>query len=170
MENIIYRHIDVAGINYLVMRSERGYCYIGNDDDFEADPYFERFKNVNFVASNTDKDFKEFVETFNDYHDGLNPKFEFPLDFIGTPFQLKVWNYLMTIPLGTTQSYQEVAEGIGQPTATRACAHAISQNPLMIVAPCHRVLGKDLKLRGFRGGLAMKEKLLLHEGVTNFKY
>ncbi|MEG0328331.1 MAG: methylated-DNA--[protein]-cysteine S-methyltransferase [Erysipelothrix sp.] len=170
MENIIYRHIKIAGIDYLVMRSDRGYCYIGNDDDLTTDTYFDRFKNVTFVASNTDEEFQEFIQTFTDYHNGLNPEFDFPMDFIGTPFQVRVWKHLMTIPYGKTESYQEVAEGIGQPTATRACAHAISQNPLMIVAPCHRVLGKDRKLRGFRGGLGMKEKLLIHEGITDFKY
>jgi methylated-DNA-[protein]-cysteine S-methyltransferase len=83
----------------------------------------------------------------------------------GTPFQAHVWAELRRIPAGTTITYGELAQRIGQPTASRAVGHANSLNPVAIVVPCHRVIGADATLTGYAGGLDRKRWLLEHEGV-----
>jgi methylated-DNA-[protein]-cysteine S-methyltransferase len=87
------------------------------------------------------------------------------LDLRGTDFQITVWRALLDIPVGQTATYREVANVIGRPEAVRAVAHAISANPIAFLIPCHRVIGKDGKLTGYRGGLKLKETLLQIEGV-----
>ncbi len=84
----------------------------------------------------------------------------FPLDIQATAFQRRVWDYLQTIPRGTTRSYREVATAIGRPTATRAVARACATNRLAVAIPCHRVIREDGNLAGYRWGLSRKELLL----------
>ena len=83
-----------------------------------------------------------------------------PLDLHGTPFQASVWQALREIPYGETRSYSELSERIGKPKAMRAVASACGKNPLALLVPCHRVLGKGGQLSGFRWGLSMKKTLL----------
>jgi AraC family transcriptional regulator of adaptative response/methylated-DNA-[protein]-cysteine methyltransferase len=90
----------------------------------------------------------------------------FPLDVRATAFQHRVWKELQRIPRGETRSYAEVARKLGRPTATRAVARAIATNPLAIVVPCHRVIGSDGSLTGYRWGIERKKKLLAAEGVA----
>ncbi len=98
-----------------------------------------------------------------EYFAGQRRDFDLPLDFGGTQFQRSVWEALLTIPYGETWSYARVAELLGKPTATRAVGAANGQNPIPIVGPCHRVIGKNGSLTGFGGGLPLKEKLLALE-------
>jgi methylated-DNA-[protein]-cysteine S-methyltransferase len=84
----------------------------------------------------------------------------------GTPFQLKVWETLCTIPAGETLSYAGLAERIGRPTAVRAVGLANGANPVAVVVPCHRVIGSNGSLTGYGGGLPRKQWLLAHEGVA----
>ncbi len=86
-----------------------------------------------------------------------------PLDARGSAFQRAVWQALRAIPIGATCSYGELAAAIGRPTAARAVGAAIGRNPLGIVVPCHRVVGRDGALTGYAGGLARKRALLAHE-------
>jgi AraC family transcriptional regulator, regulatory protein of adaptative response / methylated-DNA-[protein]-cysteine methyltransferase len=86
-----------------------------------------------------------------------------PLDLHGTAFQLKVWQALQSIPSGQTRTYLEVAQSIGDPKAVRAVASAIGANPIGMVIPCHRVVGSDGKLTGYRWGVERKKKLLEQE-------
>lgn len=86
----------------------------------------------------------------------------------GTEFQRTVWQALGSISFGETVSYLQLAEQIGRPRAVRAVANAVGANPLAIILPCHRVLGSDGRLTGFRGGLDKKRWLLQHEGVVRF--
>ena len=83
----------------------------------------------------------------------------------GTNFQIKVWNYLKTIPKGQTRTYKQVAIAIKKPKAIRAVANAVGKNPYPIVIPCHRVIRSDGKLGGYSGpgGLKLKKKLLNKE-------
>jgi len=83
----------------------------------------------------------------------------------GTVFQEQVWAALRTIPAGQTRSYADQAQHIGRPTATRAVGLANGQNPVSIMVPCHRVIGRDGSLTGFGGGLERKAWLLRHEGA-----
>jgi methylated-DNA-[protein]-cysteine S-methyltransferase len=92
--------------------------------------------------------------------DGQPPRFEVPLDPLGTPFQRAVWQALLTIPFGATSTYGAVATRAGSPAAVRAAGAAIGRNPIGIVVPCHRVIGRDGSLTGYAGGLARKQRLL----------
>lgn len=78
----------------------------------------------------------------------------------GTDFQKMVWNALLNIPYGKTLTYKEIAILINKPKAVRAVANAISKNKLLIIIPCHRVIGSNGSLTGFRGGLDLKEHLI----------
>ena len=86
--------------------------------------------------------------------------FTFPYSFHGTPFQVAVWKALCDIPYGQTKSYSDIAHHIQNPASVRAVGAAIGANPILITVPCHRVIGKNGALTGYRGGLDMKTKLL----------
>jgi methylated-DNA-[protein]-cysteine S-methyltransferase len=98
-----------------------------------------------------------------EYFDGDRRGFELPLDPVGTPFQLRCWLALRSIPYGTTISYGEQARRLGHPRGARAVGGANARNPISIVLPCHRVVGADGTLTGYGGGLAAKRVLLDHE-------
>jgi len=100
-----------------------------------------------------------------EYFAGTRRTFELALHFDGTDFQRKVWNALLTIPYGQTTSYGRIAIQIGHPSAVRAVGAANGQNPIPIIAPCHRVVGSTGKLVGFGGGLPRKVHLLTLEGA-----
>lgn len=91
-----------------------------------------------------------------------------PLHMIGTEFQCKVWEYLLTIPIGETRTYAQVAEGIGKPEAVRAVANACGTNKLAILVPCHRVVRSDGSIGGYRWGTELKERLLARERELTF--
>lgn len=95
-----------------------------------------------------------------EYFAGQRRKFDVPLQPIGTPFQQKVWQMLLTIPYGETRSYLQQAQAIGQPSATRAVARANGDNKIAVIIPCHRVIGANGKLTGYGGGLWRKQHLL----------
>ena len=90
---------------------------------------------------------------------------ELPLDVRATAFQRRVWEALRRIPRGQTRTYSQIAEAIGQPTAVRAVARACATNPVAVVIPCHRVIGSDGTLTGYRWGVGRKKKLLELESV-----
>lgn len=100
------------------------------------------------------------VVQLEEYFNGKRQEFDIPLLFVGTDFQKKVWNQLLSIPFGKTISYGEMARQIGMPKAVRAVANANGANSISIFAPCHRVIGSDHTLTGYGGGLAAKEYLL----------
>jgi len=100
------------------------------------------------------------------FFDGeLDALAELPVRFHGTRFQGRVWRSLRRIPAGTTRTYRELAEWVGDVRATRAVGAANGQNPIPVVVPCHRVIGSDGGLTGFGGGLPRKRWLLEHEGA-----
>lgn len=103
------------------------------------------------------------------YFAGKRTEFTLPLITPGTEFQQKVWAALQTIPFGTTRSYAEQAQSIGQPSAVRAVARANGDNRIAILIPCHRVIGADGKLTGYGGGLWRKKRLLEIENGGLFK-
>lgn len=92
--------------------------------------------------------------------------FGVPLDLLGTPFQRAVWHALQQIAPGTTRTYAEIAELAGSPAAVRAAGAAIGRNPVSVIVPCHRVIGRDGSLTGYAGGLHRKQALLALEGAV----
>ena len=91
------------------------------------------------------------------------PPLALPLDIRATSFQFAVWRELCAIPWGATRSYGEIARRLGRPDASRAVGHANGSNPLAIVIPCHRAIGADGALTGYRWGVEYKRRLLDHE-------
>jgi methylated-DNA-[protein]-cysteine S-methyltransferase len=106
-----------------------------------------------------------YILQLEEYLKGLRKNFTLPLDLRGTAFQQAVWHVLHEIPHGETVSYSQVAQELDKLSAIRAVGTAIGANPILIVVPCHRVVGKNGSLTGYRGGLRNKEKLLLLERV-----
>ena len=100
------------------------------------------------------------------YFAGQRRTFDLPLDLQGTPFQRAVWNALRGIPFGSSVTYAEHAQSIGNPRAVRAVGTAIGRNPVSIIVPCHRVLGAQKALTGYAGGLERKQTLLTLEGTA----
>lgn len=98
-----------------------------------------------------------------EYFEGRSVKFKGPIDPIGTPFRREVWGELRNIPFGQAISYQDLAISLGKPSASRAVAGAVSSNPIALIIPCHRVIGKNGNLVGYSGGLERKSALLNHE-------
>lgn len=99
----------------------------------------------------------------NEYFTGIRTKFQLPLKPLGTPFQVKVWDQLIRVPYGKTAAYSDIAEAIKNPKAVRAVGGANHNNPISIIIPCHRIIGKDGSLTGYGGGLWRKKWLLDHE-------
>ncbi|WP_342420358.1 methylated-DNA--[protein]-cysteine S-methyltransferase [Paenibacillus sp. FSL E2-0178] len=110
------------------------------------------------------------IELLRRYFDGDTVDFNsLALDLWGTPFQQEVWRGLLTIPHGEVATYKELAVRIGRPLAVRAVGTANGQNPLPVIVPCHRVIGANGTLTGYRGGLQLKQELLQLEGILNVK-
>ncbi|MFO3715728.1 methylated-DNA--[protein]-cysteine S-methyltransferase [Anaerococcus cruorum] len=132
--------------------------------------YQEKISKIELVAGIDDKDEKneitdKVIGELKEYLKGTRKNFTI-YDFIlleGTDFQKKVWQELLNISYGQTRTYKEIAREINNEKATRAVAIAIGKNPLMIIIPCHRVIGSDGKLRGYAYGLDVKKKLLALE-------
>ena len=102
------------------------------------------------------------IGQINEYLDGKRKEFSI-YDLCkaeGTNFQQKVWQELLNIPYGQTKTYKDIAKNIGNEKAVRAVASAIGKNPLMIITPCHRVIGSDGKMHGYAYGINLKKKLL----------
>lgn len=99
------------------------------------------------------------------YLHGEHPLPDLPLDIRATSFQRRVWEVLRQIPYGETRTYDEVAQMIGQPKATRAVARACATNPVALLIPCHRVVRKNGDLAGYRWGIGRKQKLLAREAI-----
>lgn len=101
------------------------------------------------------------AEQLSEYFLGKRKKFDLPLSFDGaTPFSKKVYTQLMKVEYGKTVTYKDIAAAISQPTAARAVGGALNKNPLLILVPCHRVVGADGNLTGFACGTDKKRFLL----------
>lgn len=112
--------------------------------------------------------FKILERELTEYFDGKRLEFSVPLSPVGTDFQKKVWEVLRKIPYGTTTSYQQQANMLGNPKAVRAVANANGLNKISILIPCHRVIGSNGKLTGYGGGIWRKQKLLELEKAILF--
>ncbi|USD67981.1 methylated-DNA--[protein]-cysteine S-methyltransferase [Vibrio sp. SCSIO 43136] len=101
----------------------------------------------------------------DEYLSGIRTEFDLPLDAKGTEFQRQIWHALTQIPYGKSWSYQQLADHIGNPKAVRAVGLANGKNPISVIVPCHRVIGKSGKLTGYAGGLERKKALLELENI-----
>ncbi|WP_066058194.1 methylated-DNA--[protein]-cysteine S-methyltransferase [Robertmurraya korlensis] len=149
------------GTIYIVIENDLVSAVHIGDEDFQK---HERGKKPIFSQDN--ELVEEAVQQMEDYFSNRRKRFDLPLQMEGTEFQTSVWKVLYSIPFGTTYSYQEVAEKIGNSKAVRAIGQANKANKLPIIIPCHRVIGKNMKLTGYAGTRTdIKEKLLTLEGA-----
>jgi len=154
-----YDEIDSPVGPLLVAADEAGLRLIhfqAGRDRRKPDPTWER----------DPKPFRALARQLGEYFRRERRTFDVPLAPRGTTFQLATWRALSTIPYGQTISYAELARRVGRPAAPRAVGAANGANPLPIVVPCHRVIGKDGSLTGFGGGLDKKRALLELEGAS----
>jgi methylated-DNA-[protein]-cysteine S-methyltransferase len=103
------------------------------------------------------------VMQLNEYFSKKRKVFDLKLNLKGTEFQKKVWKTLQNVEFGKTQSYQQIANNLGDPKVIRAAASANGKNPIAIIIPCHRIVGSDGSLTGYAGGIHRKKWLLEHE-------
>jgi AraC family transcriptional regulator of adaptative response/methylated-DNA-[protein]-cysteine methyltransferase len=158
-----YTIVDCPLGRLLVAATERGICAVSLGD---ADATLELALREEYPAAEIYRDdagFAPWVQSILDYLSGAQPHLDLPLDVRATAFQWRVWEALRKIPYGSTRTYGEIACDLGQPTATRAVARACATNPVSLVVPCHRVVGADGSLRGYRWGVERKRALLEQE-------
>jgi methylated-DNA-[protein]-cysteine S-methyltransferase len=140
---------DEKGLRYLAF--EHGWYPVEPGRDWERNDRFALF-------ARTERE-------LGAYFAGRLRSFSVPLALGGTPFQLRVWRALLRIPYGKSLSYTALARRAGRPEAVRAAGAANARNPVSIIVPCHRVVGKNGGLTGYGGGLDAKRKLLELEGA-----
>lgn len=125
----------------------------------------KQFQNKDISWEQNSAKLKPIADQLMAYFNGELTKFDISLSPEGTVFQKQIWKHLLEIPYGETCSYQDIALAINKPNACRAIGMANSLNPIPIIVPCHRVIGKNGKLTGYAGGLETKAKLLEIENI-----
>lgn len=144
----------------LVAATDKGVCKIAFGDD--AGALVEQLA-ADFAQAERVEDhakLEPFIAQIRAYLQGTRERFDLPLDIGATAFQRRVWDALRRIPYGQTRSYSDVADALGSPHAVRAVANACASNPVALAIPCHRVIGKDGAIAGYRWGKPRKEALL----------
>jgi AraC family transcriptional regulator of adaptative response/methylated-DNA-[protein]-cysteine methyltransferase len=148
----------------MVGATDRGLCFVqfGESETVLRRELEKQYPNASVRPLGEPKPtlFDAWMDGLNQYLVGRQPDAGLPVHVRATAFQLMVWKYLQTIPRGAVQSYQEVAQGIGRPSAARAVARACASNSLAIVIPCHRVIRGTGELGGYRWGLERKRAVL----------
>lgn len=163
MRTIEYIHVNINSHCFYLGKEKGAYVFVGSEGKaFDEIYHFFGGKNITYVKGD-EKDFQEAIKQFEAYYSGELRKFDLPIAYSGTPFQIAVWEELQHIPYGETITYKQLAKILKKEKAVRAIASAVGKNPLLVLIPCHRVLGSDGKLRGYRGGLGIKQALLAQE-------
>lgn len=147
----------------LVGATDTGVCFIGfaEPDDALLGDLRRRFPRATLVTD--DAGLAEIVQTIVDFIEEPKAALALPLDLRGTAFQVRVWEALRRIPPGETRSYGELARMIDAPNAVRAVARSCATNPVSLAVPCHRIVGGDGDLTGYRWGVSRKKALLERE-------
>ncbi len=145
--------------SYVVFASPIGKIMITEQDNkitqikFTDEECLKENNNISEILLKTKIELEE-------YFCGIRTDFDIPIKLNGSNFQISVWNELLNIPYGEVKTYGEIAKLIGNKNASRAVGMACNKNPLMIIVPCHRVIGKNKKLVGYASGIDIKQKLL----------
>ena len=160
---IAFTIVDSCFGRILIATTRTGVCWIGLADS-DAHLEAELRRDLRAASCSPDRDgLAPLAQRVVDFVGGRTSEIMLPVDFRATPFQLAVWQQLCAIPWGTTRSYGNIARRLGRPDASRAVGAANGANPLAIVIPCHRAVGADGSLTGYRWGLEYKRRLLRHE-------
>jgi len=156
-------------MKFFFYRFEKIDIGITEEDKSVTSLFFGRKKPAGFTEAETPL-IKKTAKQLGEYFSGKRKNFDIPLALNGTEFQKTVWRALQTIPYGETRSYKDIAVLAGKPAAARAVGMANNRNPVSIIVPCHRVIGKNGALTGYGGGLDLKKYLLdLEKRIKNGK-
>jgi O-6-methylguanine DNA methyltransferase len=164
MEKIYYTGLDTPMGIMWAATSERGLVQFQISNN--KDSFMKELKSR--IEAEYIEDSSKFLNLKNQlrrYFKGEKIIFDLPLDLRGTSFQVDVWNAIYAIPNGKLTSYGKIAKAIERPNAVRAVGNAVGANPIGLIVPCHRVVAGDGSLGGFGGGLFLKRKLLVQEGI-----
>lgn len=166
----IHFRTDQTRMGYIIMAAtEKGLCFVMVGDDKKAliQGLYDEFPKAEIIENTQHHDqLKHWMMALDAYLTSGHVLPDMPLDLRGTAFQIKVWDFLKTIPNGQVRTYQQVAAGIGADKSVRAAASAIAKNKLAVLIPCHRVIRTDGGMGGFRWGVDRKEKLLAMEAQS----
>ena len=163
---IEYTIIDSPLGRLLVGATARGVCAVSLGASDEA---VEASLSQDYFAADiqrNDQALKKWATKFMEYFTSRPFNLNLPVDVQATAFQWRVWKEIQSIPYGQTSTYSKIASAIGNPKALRAVARACATNPVSLVVPCHRVVGSDGELHGYRWGLRRKQALLIHEKMS----
>jgi len=147
----------------LVAATPKGVCavFMGDTDVVVESALSKEYPRANLYRTNSG--FQRWVTAIMNYFAGQQANLDLPLDIQASTFQRRVWKEIQSIPYGSTSTYSEIASELGEPNAARAVAKACATNPVSLVIPCHRVVGKNGDLRGYRWGEKRKKDLLTLE-------
>jgi methylated-DNA-[protein]-cysteine S-methyltransferase len=160
MKELYYAPVETDWGSFMIAVTDKGVCNLHFLQD-DLDNFFNwlRKKYGHTGEYNPSKVIQP-AHQLKEYLAGQRKTFDVPLDLQGTPFQIKVWQALKQIPYGQTTTYAEIAQTVGVPKGPRAVGMANHNNPVLLMVPCHRVIGKNGSLVGFGCGLELKERLL----------
>ena len=170
-ENLYWTLLNVDSQPMHIAATDKGLCYVGTPGQAFSDMALwaaKRFPDCTWVEN--DPTLAQYADELTEYLNGKRTYFTFPLDLRGSAFQLSVWSALVSVGFGATRSYSELAQAMGMAASVRAVASAIGANPVLIAIPCHRIIGKNGTLTGYRGGLDMKTRLLQLEQSSGGRY
>ncbi|MGC4129412.1 MAG: methylated-DNA--[protein]-cysteine S-methyltransferase [Bergeyella sp.] len=170
MKTILIKNIETPLGAMTAGADEKGICLLEYSDRKSLSAELEeisKYYNAEVVQGESPY-FKTLEKELSEYFSGKREEFTVPLSPVGTDFQKKVWEILLTIPYGITKSYQEQSNIFGNPKAVRAVAAANGLNKISILIPCHRVIGSNGKLTGYGGGIWRKQQLLELEKAILF--
>lgn len=158
-KTLYYAYTQHAFASFLITQDEHGVCalLLGSDPNALLKDLQRRFQGYELTES-FEKNLSA-IHAVEDFFAGRRP-LELTLSVQGTAFQQRVWQALQRIPLGSTCTYRNIAQRIGQPSASRAVAGTCANNPIALAIPCHRVIRQDGALSGYRWGVEYKQRLL----------
>jgi methylated-DNA-[protein]-cysteine S-methyltransferase len=155
--------------SYAILKSPVGHLLLVADETHLLGIYFSGEKHApatrDWKCNPDHAVLKQTARELDEYFNGTRTTFSVPLRYEGTKFQQAIWRQISQISFGKTISYTELANRVGAPGAPRAAGTATGQNPLSIIIPCHRVVGRNGRLHGYAGGLDRKRRLLEVEKV-----
>lgn len=163
MDTVYYEKVNSSLCNLLVAYTKEGLTRVKfNVKDSEIE-FFEYLKKhfEKIIKENSKSDYGKELEA---YLNSDKKDLDLPVSLIGTEFNKKVWKELMNVPFGELKTYKQIAEAVGCEKGYRAVGNANNKNPIVIVVPCHRIIGSEGALTGFAPGIQYKVDILKHEG------
>lgn len=160
-KNLYWTTIQWDEWEMLLAATEEGLCYLSTPQEGVSELQTWALKHLpNYTLQENEQRLTEVKNVLYAYLQGTIEQINLTPLLYGTAFQQSVWEELLKVPYGQTVTYSDIAERIGKPKAVRAVGTAIGANRILLIVPCHRIIGKNGSLTGFRGGIEMKEWLL----------